>query len=415
MSFNSSFLSIFVIGGLVAIGFVILSIGSVLVGDVGFVSAQQSVFAQQNEQNQATIEDQAPVGTQATTEDLTSDYSPTYFVARVSEVAKESRIIFDGQVFYTQEVLVVDEKSGEQFAIKVGGEVQPLTEAERLEVGRELIISEQEVMVGETQAVIIDVYRLPFLAWLLVGFCALIIMVSGPRGILPIIGMALSLAILLWYVVPQILAGENPVMVSMIGATFIGAITVYLSHGFGTKSHLALASIFLTLLAVSLLSFWYVSLAQLVGLGAEEAYFLQFGPTATISLQGLLLGGIMLGALGVLDDVTVSQASTVFELKRANKKLDFSELYKRGMRVGRDHVASLVNTLVLAYAGANLPLFILFVMGDGTPAWVLLSSEIIAEEVVRTLIGSMGLVAAVPLTTALTAYWVSNRYSVRDE
>ena len=140
-------------------------------------------------------------------------------------------------------------------------------------------------------------------------------------------------------------------------------------------------------------------------MGSEEAAFLQIEQLGQVDLRGLLLSGIRLGALGVLDDIAVTQVATVFELKRANKKLGFSELYERGMRVGRDHVASLVNTLVLAYAGANLPLFLLFSSTAAVPAWVNISSGLVAEEVVRTLIGSMGLVAAVPVTTALAAYW----------
>jgi uncharacterized membrane protein len=169
------------------------------------------------------------------------------------------------------------------------------------------------------------------------------------------------------------------------------------------------------LVVVTLLSHWYVILAKLTGLGTEEAAFLQFGETATINLRGLLLGGMMLGALGVLDDITISQVSTVFEIKRANNQLPFSELYQRGMRVGRDHVASLVNTLVLAYAGANLPLLILFTISSETPAWVHTNNELIAEEVVRTIVGSLGLVLAVPLTTALAAYWVEKSVTIPEE
>nr|MBP9819944.1 YibE/F family protein [Candidatus Woesebacteria bacterium] len=159
---------------------------------------------------------------------------------------------------------------------------------------------------------------------------------------------------------------------------------------------------------VGLLSLSTVRAAQLVGLGSEEAYFLQFGPTAQINLQGLLLAGILLGALGVLDDIVVSQVSVVHELKAVSPGLSFEELYQRGLEVGRDHVASLVNTLVLAYAGANLPLFLLFYLNTQSPFWVTLNSDIIAEEVLRTLVGSVALVTAVPVATALAA-WVYTR------
>jgi uncharacterized membrane protein len=201
------------------------------------------------------------------------------------------------------------------------------------------------------------------------------------------------------------LSGGNPVIISLLGAFAIGAITVYLSHGVSLKSHIALVSIMGTLLAVAVLAHVVILATRLSGFGSEEAAFLLVGDTAQINLQGLLLGGIMLGALGVLDDIAISQVSTVFELRRANKKWDFSELYQAGMRVGRDHVASLVNTLVLAYAGANMPLFILFTISEHAPAWVHLNSELLAEEIVRTLVGSIGLVLAVPVATFLAAIW----------
>jgi uncharacterized membrane protein len=152
-----------------------------------------------------------------------------------------------------------------------------------------------------------------------------------------------------------------------------------------------------------------VKAAQLVGLGSEEAYFLQFTDTARINLQGLLLGGILLGALGVLDDITVSQVSIVYELFDAKKNISWLELYERGLAVGKDHVASLVNTLVLAYAGANLPLFLLLVLNTQTPTWVSLNSDILVEEIIRTIAGSIGLVLAVPLSTFLAAQIVTRR------
>lgn len=155
------------------------------------------------------------------------------------------------------------------------------------------------------------------------------------------------------------------------------------------------------MIAVAALSHGAVISGRLTGLGSEEATFVQFLGSGTVNLRGLLLGGIMLGALGVLDDIAVSQVAVVFELAAAKPKIKFEELFRRAYTVGKTHVASLVNTLVLAYAGANLPLFLLFMTSQNTPAWVALNSQVIAEEVVRTLVGSIGLVLAVPLTTLL--------------
>jgi uncharacterized membrane protein len=244
------------------------------------------------------------------------------------------------------------------------------------------------------------------LAWLLVGFLGLVMVVARRQGFLSIVGMVLSVLVLSNYVVPQILAGGNPIIITLIGSLIIAVVTVYMSHGWTVHSHLALLSMMVTLLAVSALSWVAVHTAYMVGLGSEEAYFLQFGPTSNINLQGLLLGGIMLGTLGILDDITIAQISVVFQLKSVNPSLGFYELYERALVVGKDHVASLTNTLILAYAAANLPLFLLFTINQAVPAWVTLNSEIIAEEVIRTLVGSMGLVLAVPFATICAVYVV---------
>lgn len=329
--------------------------------------------------------------------------SNLFEAATVKKISSESTLEYPEGTFYVQE-LEVRLEDGSTISVPHGSEFQPVTHLQRLAAGNQVIVMhpESDQVVGP---VIYEEYRLPILLWLFVGFVLLVLIVAGVKGLLSILGMFISLGILMGFVVPQILAGANALIITVVAAILIATVTVYLSHGWKIGSHIALGSILITLVAVSLLSYWFVSLARLTGLGSEEAAFLQIEQLGQVDLRGLLLSGIMLGALGVLDDIAVTQVATVFELKRANKKLGFSELYERGMRVGRDHVASLVNTLVLAYAGANLPLFLLFSSTAAVPAWVNISSGLVAEEVVRTLIGSMGLVAAVPVTTALAAYW----------
>lgn len=327
-----------------------------------------------------------------------------YFTGEVTNIEKQSEIEQQEGEFYTQEIRV-KKGNGEELVIPVGSEFQPLNKNQLIPVGKKLILAEQTLVSGEKQTVVSDVFRLPVILGLSLLFFVVVVIVGKKEGLFSIFGMFISLGILLNYIMPQILAGTNPILVSLVGSLVIGAVTVYLSHGFKLKSHLALGSMMLSLLIVSLLSYISVKSAQLVGLGSEEAYFLQFGNTANINLQGLLLGGIMLGALGVLDDITVSQVSIVFQIRSLKEKISFWELYSRGLKVGQDHVASLVNTLVLAYAGANLPLFLLFTINDQVPKWVTLNSEVIVEEVIRTLTGSIGLVLAVPMTTALAAYF----------
>ncbi len=328
-----------------------------------------------------------------------------YSTGTVQKVLEQRDIQTDAsqQTFYTQKVEVRRDDTGEIEIIPVGTEFQPLNEQQLLNEGARVILTTSQGSEGESQAVISDVYRMPVI-WTLLGiFLFVVIAIARWQGFRSIIGMVLSIAILVMFIVPQLLKGADPFATALFGSLLIGASTIYLSHGVSIKSHIALGSLSVILAVVAILSSVSVAAAQLVGLGSEEAYFLQFGETSVINLQGLLLGGIVLGALGVLDDITVSQVSVVFQLKFLKKKISFQELYSRALYVGKDHVASLVNTLVLAYAGANLPLFLLLILDKQTPLWVIMNSQIIVEEVVRTLVGSIGLVLAVPLTTAVCA------------
>jgi uncharacterized membrane protein len=221
------------------------------------------------------------------------------------------------------------------------------------------------------------------------------------QGVRSLIGLACSFAVIVGFVVPAILRGRSPVPVALVGAMAIMLASLYLSYGVGRKTTAAVVGTALALALTGALTAGFVELAALTGLASEEARNASF-QVGGISLQGLLLAGIILGGLGVLDDVTVSQASLVFELRRADPAATLAELVRGGLAVGRDHVAASVNTLFLAYAGASLPLLVLFVSG-GDALGTVATSEAVAVEVVRTLCGSVGLIAAVPLTTVLAA------------
>jgi uncharacterized membrane protein len=221
------------------------------------------------------------------------------------------------------------------------------------------------------------------------------------QGVRSLIGLACSFAVIVGFVVPAILRGQSPVPVALVGAMAIMLASLYLSYGVGRKTTAAVVGTALALALTGALTAGFVELAALTGLASEDALNASF-QVGGISLQGLLLAGIILGGLGVLDDVTVSQASLVFELRRADPAAGFAELTRGALAVGRDHVAASVNTLFLAYAGASLPLLVLFVSG-GDALGTVATSEAVAVEVVRTLCGSVGLIAAVPLTTVLAA------------
>jgi uncharacterized membrane protein len=220
------------------------------------------------------------------------------------------------------------------------------------------------------------------------------------RGLAALVGLGLSVMILISFIVPSILEGTDPVLVATIGALAIAMASLYLAHGFTDLTHVALLGATGALTITVILSSVMTNLASFSGLAGEESLYLTlFGG---IDVAGLLLAGIVLGALGALDDVTVTQASTVWELRRANPSLGVGELTAAGLRVGRDHIASTVNTLLLAYAGASIPLLLLFGLSQQSLGTIA-NSEVVAVEIVRTLVGSIGLVAAVPITTWLAA------------
>lgn len=239
------------------------------------------------------------------------------------------------------------------------------------------------------------------------AFSILVIITARWKGFGALIGMAISLFIILRFIVPQILKGGDPLIVSIAGSLIIMLSTMYISHGFSKKTTIAVFSTFITLIITGILSVLFVKLSHLTGLGSEDTYLLQFNPI-NINLQGILLGGMIIGALGVLDDITTTQTAEVFELAKTDRKLSFRALLQKGLSIGKDHIASLVNTLVLAYAGVSLGLFILFVLNPvNQPYWVILNSEIIIEEVIRTISGSSGLVLAVPFTTIIAAWFAA--------
>jgi hypothetical protein len=237
------------------------------------------------------------------------------------------------------------------------------------------------------------------------------------QGIRSLIALACSFAVIVGFVIPAILHGRSPVPVALVGAMAIMLASLYLSHGIGRKTTAAVVGTGLALVLTAALTAVFVAATSLTGLASEDAQSVSF-QVGGISLSGLLLAGIILGGLGVLDDVTMSQASLVFELRRADPTAGFAKLVAGALAVGRDHIAATVNTLFLAYAGASLPLLVLFTTG-GDSLGTVATAEAAAVEIVRTLCGSIGLIAAVPLTTmlaaALTSQDAENGQSVAAE
>jgi len=239
------------------------------------------------------------------------------------------------------------------------------------------------------------------LVWLAGLFALVVVALGRLRGALALVGMAATLAVLLAFVAPSVLDGNDPVLVAVVAAAVIAFVSLYLTHGLNAHTTVALAGTLASLGLTLGLSWVFFGLSEFTGLATEEGLTLPL-IAGDIELASLLLGGAIIGALGALDDVTVTQVATVAELRYRSPHLPRRELITSGIRVGREHIAATVNTLLLAYAGAGLPLVLLFAVSDQSLAMVA-NSELIAVEIVRTLCGSLGLVAAVPVTTVLAA------------
>jgi uncharacterized membrane protein len=271
----------------------------------------------------------------------------------------------------------------------------------RLRVGDAVILSYfPNAVPGGRAYAVVDHQRSTPMIWL-VGLAAVVILIFGRwRGVTSLIGLAASFAVLLVFVIPAISKGSPPLLVAVVGASAIMFAALYLTHGVNVHTSVAVAGTLASLVLTGLLGVGFTSLMQLSGVASDDDSFLA-ATQGDIDMRGLLLAGIVIGALGVLDDVTVTQAATVAEMAAAGPTTRL-RLYRSASRVGRAHVASAVNTIVLAYAGASLPLLLLISTGS-QPVADLLTGEFLAQEILRSAVGTIGLVASVPITTGLAA------------
>lgn len=311
----------------------------------------------------------------------------------------------DSQVNLAQEVQILITKGSQKGTTIELHYNRLLTQGERpLHIGDQIFVNRSTGPNSDQELYyVIDFIRTPALFWLFIIFVLMVLIVGRWQGFQSLLGMGLSFVILFSVLIPGIKLGYDPLLVTIVASAMIMLLTFYMSHGFNQKTTWALLGTLISLLITAFLAKFFIHYARLTGFAAEEAIFLQYLKGGTLNIQGILLAGIIVGALGVLDDITISQSSIVYELKHANPKLRTGELFFRAMRVGRDHISSLANTLVLVYAGSALPLLLVFTLDESRSMTTILSYEVIAEEVVRTLVGSIGLITAVPLTTFLAA------------
>ena len=275
--------------------------------------------------------------------------------------------------------------------------------APRMHVGSKVVLLvTQDDPNGARQYQVTDVQRGNQLWILAISFAAAVVAFGRWRGLTALAGLAATFAVLLYFIVPAILGGRPPLPVAIVGSAAIMLTVLYLTHGLNVSTSMAVIGTLVSLCLTGVLAYVATVATGLNGMGSEEATFLNESYHG-VDMRGLLLAGIIIGALGVLDDVAVTQAFTVAELAAANSTLTVAQLYRAASRVGRAHIASVVNTIVLAYAGASLPLLLLLA-GSDQPVGDLLTSPSMAQEIVRSIVGTIGLIAAVPITTALAAF-----------
>ncbi len=291
-------------------------------------------------------------------------------------------LFFDGSHAGTQKTFVQD-----KFAV---------------EEGETVFVQETED--GKFQ--LLEKDRTQMILWILALFLALILLLNGKQGVKSILGLALSFLVIIFVMLPLVLRGFNPLVVSIfVGAVVLSAV-LFLSHGYNRGSVIALMGTLGAIVCAGALSFGASYWMKLTGLGSDDALSAVVVTKGLIDFSDLLLAGIIVGMLGVLDDIAITQVAVVSEIKRADPTLPVREIFTRALRVGKEHVSALVNTLVLAYTGASFPLLILLYNSD-VRFDLLVSQEVVSAEIVRTLVGSIGLIIAVPLTTYLAAKYLS--------
>ncbi len=273
-------------------------------------------------------------------------------------------------------------------------------------VGDEVLVVASFDDKGNPTFFVTDYVRQNALKWLALVFVAVLLLVGRLKGLRSLLALCLTFLIIVKYIIPRILEGQDPIIITLIGSFAVLLAIIYITEGFNKRSHIAVVSILISLILTITISWIFVEAAKLTGVFNEETGFLINLGGQLINFKGLLLAAIIIGTLGVLDDVIISQVATVEELYKADSRQTRRQLFTRAYRVGVSHISSMTNTLFLAYAGAALPLLILFVSGQSafTSFSQALNNEAIATEIVRTLAGSLGLILSVPLST-FVAVW----------
>lgn len=336
-----------------------------------------------------------------------SDHKEQILKATIIKVEKEEKTQLDNREYTTQFLKIsVDSGALKGTEVIIETAPQPKYQNTTYSVSEKVLVGYLDTGVGDGEYYIIGYSRTAPLVLLFLLFIAATVFIARKKGIASLLGMAVSMTLLILFILPAIAQGRSPLLTSVIGAGSLIPILFYISHGINRKTTAAVIGTAVTFCITALLALIFVNWAHLTGISFEEVETLLYIHDGNFDLQGILLAGILLGVLGVIDDVAITQASLVEELFSTNKKLSKNELIQRAMNVGRDHIGSVVNTLILVYVGGALTTLLLFTQFP-RPFEVLINSEIVAIPIIVALIGSIGLIVAVPITTFISAWIVT--------
>lgn len=332
---------------------------------------------------------------------LSDPSTTTSFEAEIVKIIEEKEIeVMDKKQIY-QKLEVRSLKGDKKVEIENGNE--PMANVIQYKKGDKVVVTQEDRPEGEKIFYISNFVRSEAILWLTIIFVIALLVVAGLKGVMSLLAMIFTFLVVFLFMLPRILSGDSPVLIALISAIVIIPVTFYMSHGLNRKTTIAVISSVITLAIAAILGSMFIELGHLTGLSSEEAGMLSLD-RANLQMKGILLAGLVVGALGVLDDITVSQSAIVEELATTAQLKKFKDLYQRSMVIGKDHITSMVNTLVLAYAGAAMPLMLIFV-NNPHPFSEIINLEMIAEEIIRTLVGSIALILAVPISSFIAAAW----------
>lgn len=339
-----------------------------------------------------------------------------FFKAKIVDINNDGQETnMDGQTAYLQTLKLIGIEGAWKFKeIKIENNGFNILSPNAYKKNDIMIVAHSQNENGQDHFSVVDFVREGPIYFLGLLFAGLVIIIGRKKGIKALIALTISFLVIIYFIVPQIINGADPVLISATGAIIITVLSIYLTYGLSYFSHIASLSIGLSLIFTVLVSAYFTEITKLTGAAQEDATYLTQILGGNFNLKGLLLAGFIIGALGVLDDIVINQISLIEELHKLNNKLHWRELFSKGLKVGIDHISAIVNSLFLAYVGASLPLLLLFV-ADKTVKYsfsTIINLEIISTEIVRTLTGSLGLILSVPISTLIAAIFIS-KYSDR--